>query len=333
MPASKARKLARAPASPEPATASAQQPAAAAVSTVPDDDGTTYSRGASTAPPATMALPQLPVVVQQPASIGESAHGYRRAQGDTVDLSDEPRVHHLLLRRRMAKKSHEFAKADVLRDELRRECGVEVFDKTMIWKVIGSLGHVPLPNGQESGRPAQSAPLPSAAVDAKKLRKKERKAAKKAADKVSEAPISSGFGHSMLLKMGWTEGSGLREGAIAMPLKPVPAAGRRLKQDGADGDACAEASSTSKTEFKAEMRSVGKRNAPYEATERNAPPDPAGGGTSASQGANGASAAGNEPVPHKKQKLNGKAMARLKRRAEREAAEKRTGAQDSASRP
>ena len=333
MPASKARKLARAPASPEPATASAQQPAAAAVSTVPDDDGTTYSRGASTAPPATMALPQLPVVVQQSASIGESAHGYRRAQGDTVDLSDEPRVHHLLLRRRMAKKSHEFAKADALRDELRRECGVEVFDKTMIWKVIGSLGHVPLPNGQESGRSAQSAPLPSAAVDAKKLRKKERKAAKKAAAKVAEAPISSGFGHSMLLKMGWSEGSGLREGAIAMPLKPVPAAGRRLKQDGADGDACAEASSTSKTEFKAEMRSVGKRNAPYEATERNAPPDPTGGGTSASQGANGASAAGNEPVPHKKQKLNGKAMARLKRRAEREAAEKRTGAQDSASRP
>ena len=32
-------------------------------------------------------------------------------------------------------------------------------------------------------------------------------------------------------------------------------------------------------------------------------------------------------MPHKKQKLNGKAMARLKRRAEREAAEKRTGAQ------
>ena len=115
MPASKARKLARAPASPEPATAS--QPAAAAVSTVPDDDGTTYSRGASTAAPATTALTPLPVVVQQPASIGESAHGYRRAQGDTVDLSDEPRVHHLLLRRRMAKKSHEFAKADALRDD------------------------------------------------------------------------------------------------------------------------------------------------------------------------------------------------------------------------
>jgi hypothetical protein len=239
------------------------------------------------------------------------------AQGDTVDLSDEPRVHHLLLRRRMAKKSHEFAKADALRDELRRECGVEVFDKTMIWKVIGSLGHVPLPNGQESGRPAQSAPLPSAAVDAKKLRKKERKAAKKAAAKVAEAPISSGFGHSMLLKMGWSEGSGLREGAIAMPLKPLPASERRLKQDGDDGDAGAEASSTSKAEIKAEMRSVGKRKAPCEATERNAPPL----GTSASQGANSASA--DEPVPLKKQKLNGKAMARLRRRAEREAAEKR----------
>eukprot|EP00900_Chrysochromulina_parva_P016097 jgi/Chrpa1/24489/Chrysochromulina_OHIO_Genome00006904-RA len=225
----------------------------------------------------------------------------------------------------MAKKSHEFAKADALRDELRRECGVEVFDKTMIWKVIGSLGHVPLPNGQESGRPAQSAPLPSAAVDAKKLRKKERKAAKKAAAKVAEAPISSGFGHSMLLKMGWSQGSGLREGAIAMPLKPLPASERRLKQDGDDGDAGAEASSTSKAEFKAEMRSVGKRKAPYEATERNAPPDP-----SASQGANGAIAEGDEPVPPKKQKLNGKAMARLKRRAEREAAEKRAGVQPGA---
>ena len=336
MPASKARKLARAPASPEPATASTGQPAAAAVSTVPDDDGTTYSRGASTAAPATTALTPLPVVVQQPASIGESAHGYRRAQGDTVDLSDEPRVHHLLLRRRMAKKSHEFAKADALRDELRRECGVEVFDKTMIWKVIGSLGHVPLPNGQESGRSAQSAPLPSAAVDAKKLRKKERKAAKKAAAKVAEAPISSGFGHSMLLKMGWSEGSGLREGAIAMPLKPLPASERRLKQDGDEGDAGAEASSTSKAESKAEMRSVGKRKAPCEATERNAPPDPTG-GTSARQGANGAIAEGDEPVPPKKQKLglgkqklNGKAMARLKRRAVREAAEKRAGVQPGA---
>lgn len=336
MPASKARKLARAPASPEPATASTDQPAAAAVSTVPDDDGTSYSRGASTAAPATTALAPLPVVVQQPASIGESAHGYRRAQGDTVDLSDEPRVHHLLLRRRMAKKSHEFAKADALRDELRRECGVEVFDKTMIWKVIGSLGHVPLPNGQESGRSAQSAPLPSAAVDAKKLRKKERKAAKKAAAKVAEAPISSGFGHSMLLKMGWSEGSGLREGAIAMPLKPLPASERRLKQDGDEGDAGAEASSTSKAESKAEMRSVGKRKAPCEATERNAPPDPTG-GTSASQGANGAIAEGDEPVPPKKQKLglgkqklNGKAMARLKRRAVREAAEKRAGVQPGA---
>jgi hypothetical protein len=107
-----------------------------------------------------------------------------------------------------------------------------------------------------------------------------------------------------------------------MPLKPLPASERRLKQDGDDGNAGAEASSTSKAEFKAEMRSVGKRKAPYEATERNAPPDP-----SASQGANGAIAEGDEPVPLKKQKLNGKAMARLKRRAEREAAEKRAGVQ------
>jgi hypothetical protein len=80
-----------------------------------------------------------------------------------------------------------------------------------------------------------------------------------------------------------------------------------------------------KAEIKAEMRSVGKRKAPYEATERNAPPDP-----SASQGANGAIAEGDEPVPLKKQKLNGKAMARHKRRAEREAAEKRAGVQPGA---
>ena len=72
------------------------------------------------------------------------------------------------------------------------------------------------------------------------------------------------------------------------------------------------------------MRSVGKRKAPCEATERKAPPL----GTSASQGANSASA--DEPVPLKKQKLNGKAMARLKRRAEREAAEKRAGVQPGA---
>ena len=102
-----------------------------------------------------------------------------------------------------------------------------------------------------------------------------------------------------------------------------------MKQDGDEGDAGAEASSTSKAESKAEMRSVGKRKAPCEATERNAPPDPTG-GTSASQGANGAIAEGDEPVPPKKQKLNGKAMARLKRRAEREAAEKRAGVQPGA---
>lgn len=62
----------------------------------------------------------------------------------------------------------------------------------------------------------------------RKLRKKERAAAAA----IAETPIASGFGHAMLLKMGWAgEGSGLREGAIARPLgsKVLPTADKGFK--------------------------------------------------------------------------------------------------------
>ena len=110
----------------------------------------------------------LPVSVQTAAA---PVHGYARAKGDTVAIEDEQRVHSLIFQRRQAKKNHDFAKADELRNTLRSECHVEIFDKTMIWKVVGSLGHVPLPNGQASGRAAET---PEAAIitAAKKLRKK-----------------------------------------------------------------------------------------------------------------------------------------------------------------
>lgn len=157
-------------------------------------------------------------------------HGYARARGDIADVDDKPRVHALIAERRLAKRSRDFKKADALRDELRRECNVEIFDKTMIWKVVGSQGHVPLPSGQESGREAR-APAAPAVAEAQKLRKKHKKAAKKKAAAVAEAPISTGIGHDMLLKMGWAgQGSGLREGAIAEPIRAKKPKVRKLRQ-------------------------------------------------------------------------------------------------------
>jgi len=169
----------------------------------------------------------LPVTVHTEVA---PTHGYARARGDIADVDDEPRVHALIAERRLAKRSRDFKKADALRDELRHECNVEIFDKTLIWKVVGSQGHVPLPSGQESGREAR-APAAPAVAEAQKLRKKQRKAAKKVAAAVAEAPISTGIGHDMLLKMGWAgQGNGLREGAIAEPIRAKKPKVRKLRQ-------------------------------------------------------------------------------------------------------
>ena len=235
---------------------------------------------------------------------GRLTHGYTRAQGDTLDV-DQPRVHALIARRRQAKKNHDFKKADALREELRRECNVEVFDKTMIWKVIGSTGHVPLPKGQASGRAPESsaAPLTAAAAEAKRLKKKQRKAAKKAAAKVALAPITTGFGHAMLLKMGWEgEGSGLREGALVRPLKALPPAERRLRQG------------TTSTDMDATVDGGSAATATTAAPKKR--------GSSSREVMDGANAeeldAARAP-PTKKRRLNGRSKAKLKRRAELEA--------------
>jgi hypothetical protein len=232
----------------------------------------------------------LPVAVQDTAA--RPTHGYVRAQGDTLDVLDISRVHALIAQRRQAKKNHDFKKADALRDELRHECNVEVFDKTLIWKVIGSTGHVPLPAGQASGRPSgtPAAPLSAEAAEAKKRRKKERKAAKKAAAKVAEAPISTGFGHAMLLKMGWGgEGSGLRDGGIVRPLKALPPAERRLRQTMADTDD-ATADATAAKQRTTSAAGLGRTHSEDQETD--------------------------DAPPTKKRRLNGKTKAKLKRRAE-----------------
>jgi len=186
---------------------------------------------------ATTAAPKWPVVAK---TVGIS-HGYARAQGDMVHV-DEQRVHALLAQRQHAKRNREFDKADSLRGVLLQECRVEVFDKTKFWRVVGGKGHVPLPPGESKPRakPSKSkavvcaAQLPPAAATValeppsrqggKKLRKKQQQAA----TQMAETPIASGFGHAMLLKMGWDgQGSGLREGALTEPLDVLPRASKR----------------------------------------------------------------------------------------------------------
>ena len=188
-------------------------------------------------------------------------HGYVRARGDVALLDNEERVHALISERRLAKRSREFTKADALRDELRRELSVELFDKTMIWKVVGSQGHVPLPSGQESGRAAES-PAAPAVVAATKIRKKQNKAAKKVAAAVAAAPISAGFGHDLLLRMGWGgQGSGLRQGAIAEPVKALKPEKRLLCQVTDETDAAAKGEAPASGAKKRKQR---KRKAPGE---------------------------------------------------------------------
>ena len=72
-------------------------------------------------------------------SSAAASHGYTRAKGDEIQLADEPHVHNLIFQRRQAKKNHQFDQADKIREELKRDFHVELFDKTMIWKVAGML--------------------------------------------------------------------------------------------------------------------------------------------------------------------------------------------------
>ena len=63
----------------------------------------------------------------------------------------------------------------------------------------------------------------------KRAAKKARKAQLAEAAAVAEQPISTGFGHAMLLKMGWGGvGSGLREDGIAEPVRAAQPVGRAL---------------------------------------------------------------------------------------------------------
>ena len=218
---------------------------------------------------ATAAAP-LPVAATATVN---AMHGYSRAHHDTASVTDEERVHSLLFQRLQAKKNHNFAQADEVRDILLYQLGVEVFDKTKFWRVAGGGGHVPLPQGESKPRSKPSAPSPwckpgwskvgtapatvaaaaaaspattaaeataataadgnaLAAGEALPSRQEKKKARKKeaaAAAVIAEKPIASGFGHAMLLKMGWSgQGSGLRAGAIAEPVQLLPAAGHRV---------------------------------------------------------------------------------------------------------
>ena len=174
-----------------------------------------------------------------------ASHGYLRAGSDTAIVSDEPRVHQLLLERLLAKKMHKFEKADELRAQLLSEFGVEVFDKTKFWRVAGGRAHVPLPTGESKPRskPPPKAATPAAASGplaeplptrkgAKALRKQEQAVASAAA----QTPISTGFGHAMLLKMGWSgQGSGLRDGSLAEPFMVRPRDAEKIVKSGKRG--------------------------------------------------------------------------------------------------
>ena len=62
----------------------------------------------------------------------------------------------------------------------------------------------------------------------KRAAKKQRKRELNEAEAIAETPITSGFGHRMLMKMGWDgDGSGLREDGIAEPVKAAAPVGKR----------------------------------------------------------------------------------------------------------
>ena len=62
----------------------------------------------------------------------------------------------------------------------------------------------------------------------KRAAKKQRKREREAAEAIADAPITSGFGHAMLLKMGWGgNGTGLRDDGIAEPVKALPPSGKK----------------------------------------------------------------------------------------------------------
>ena len=62
----------------------------------------------------------------------------------------------------------------------------------------------------------------------KRAAKKQRKQQLSEAEAVAERPIESGFGHAMLMKMGWVgTGAALREGGISEPVKAAVPVGKR----------------------------------------------------------------------------------------------------------
>ena len=73
-------------------------------------------------------------------------------------------------------------------------------------------------DGEEEGEAALS----------KRAAKRQRKRETEDAQVVAETPITSGFGHTMLLKMGWGgQGVGLRDDGIAEPVRAAMPAGKR----------------------------------------------------------------------------------------------------------
>ena len=79
------------------------------------------------------------------AAMHEGAHGYRRAPGG--GQVDEARINSMISRRVIARQTRDFAMADRMRDELRRE-GIEVDDSSQCWRVIQGA-----PGGKGGGSP------------------------------------------------------------------------------------------------------------------------------------------------------------------------------------
>jgi hypothetical protein len=61
----------------------------------------------------------------------------------------------------------------------------------------------------------------------KRAAKRQRHRELSEAEAFAETPISSGFGHAMLLKMGWSGSGSLQDGGIAEPVRAQPPAGKQ----------------------------------------------------------------------------------------------------------
>ena len=68
---------------------------------------------------------------------GETGHDYTRADDGSVEV-DEAKVNEMLAARLHARLNRDFVAADRMRDQLRREYGVEVIDQDRVWKVVAS---------------------------------------------------------------------------------------------------------------------------------------------------------------------------------------------------